>query len=37
VKPDKKSSADRIDGVVAAIMAVGEGMVDEPTGGWLLR
>jgi phage terminase large subunit-like protein len=30
VKPDKKRSSERIDGVVAAIMAVGMGLIDDP-------
>lgn len=38
IKPDKSASADRIDGVVASIMALGRAIVAEPEndGSWLV-
>ncbi len=37
VKPDKAKSTDRIDGVVAAIMAVGRGvLVAVEPGAWFI-
>jgi phage terminase large subunit-like protein len=38
IKPDKAASSDRIDGVVASIMALGRAIVAPPEhdGGWLM-
>lgn len=37
IKPDKAKSTDRIDGVVAAIMAVGRGVIEHPVASaWVI-
>jgi phage terminase large subunit-like protein len=34
IKPSKKVSTERIDGIVAAVMAVGRAATAEPAGEW---